>query len=350
MPKRRHQPPSLKGHAAARPHMFIHLYKNIPISESFAQQNPRYTCRAASHFRSISQQKGYVCKCRNPRCSLDCQKNWSRKLGTVLARHLSDQEAKGYQVLTGNLMMPPKASACMHKEAREKFLLSIRRWAKRHGYVVQVHGTIHVTSPDACHWDVVVWTDAPKTPLHDFWSKSWARAGGHRLSLVVPGDVVATAHYTAKPVQRQRDQAHYLPTSGLECTWATAGFWAETSADEVWAKVIREWLAQAKAEPAPTSKIELTDTPDNRKTPEVYVPGEDMKADRLRFVDRLPRSIDEAVSLSDYAHAWGVEPDYMAQVLALDPQVVRTSGETLADGSASFNGWYRPQRRTGSHK
>ncbi|AMV38688.1 hypothetical protein VT85_14715 [Planctomyces sp. SH-PL62] len=228
---------------------------SISNTNQFAQQNPRYTCRAASHFRSLSQQKGYVCKCRNPRCSLDCQKNWSRKLGTCLSRHLSDQQAKGYQVLTGNLMMAAGSTASMHRDARAKFLKSIKRWADRHGYVVQVHGTIHVTAPDACHWDVGVWTNAPLTPLHDFWAKAWVRAGGRRLSLVVPGDIEASAHYQAKPVARVRDQAHYLPSSsGLECTWATAGFWGDTSADEVWAKVIREWLALTKPEPAPNKQ------------------------------------------------------------------------------------------------
>lgn len=317
----------------------------IATPQQFAQQNPRYTCKRAGHFHRLSQSKGYKCKCRDPRCSLECNKAWSRKVSSCLSRHLLSLQDQGWRVFRGNLMMPKGSTPDDHGKAKASFLLSIKRWAKRHDHTVELHGVLHVTGPQEAHWDIVVWTDAPYHPLHEHVGQAWPG----RWSLIAAHNLEATANYTAKPVARVREQAHYLPAPsavcGLNCHFATRGFWCGKGMEGIWREVVAEWLGTT---PALTSKTDITDTPPAPESiPEPYIPGADRVADRARFAAHLPTTPEESIGLADYAQRWGVSPGYMRDVLASVPMVRVTNGE-LVNGNYDHQGYWRspapPQR------
>jgi len=244
-------------------------------------------------------------------------------------------------------MMPDDASPADFGKVKGKFLKSLRRWAKRQGVKAELHGILHVQGRTRAHWDVVCWTDASLTKLHEHFGGAWRRVGGHRQSLVVvaeSGDLDAVAAYQAKPVARDRGTPHYLPAFrsagfGLELTWQTAGFWAESSLDAVWAELIAEWFPS----PAPIKETELTTPPSEGEGGiPVYIPGKSTHWDRANFARRLPGEAKHAVGIGTYAAQWGVSPDYMLGIIQTIPGIVKTSGE-LVEGSHHFNGWYLPQ-------
>lgn len=236
------------------------LLKSHESAQLFAQLYPRYTCRNEYENLKKSLWLGYLFKCRNPRCSLECRDNWASKHSACLARHLgtlcevSELESKSLTLYRGHLRMPPGAPAD-HVRTREMFLQTLRRWRKSHGYTLEINAVLDITSPTEAHWDVVAYSDAPKKPLRAIVSDAWSRAGGLRQSLVELDDdeLAAQAKYQAKnlrpesPVGIKVDRRRrYLPAiqsdSGLNHHWSTGGFWAGRTVDSIWKELIAEWF------------------------------------------------------------------------------------------------------------
>lgn len=322
----------------------------------FGQRVPRFTCRHAARFKEISEQKGYPIKCRNWRCSLECNANAANKWSLCIERHLLKCLDDGKRVYRGCLKLAKDASPEQHRQAKETFLLAIRRWAKRHGHEVEICAKLDIVNLFDAHWDTVLWTDAPHRKLHDFFGKAWKRAGGTHQSLVkvFEEELADVADYTVKrddlPVKPKR----VIPASreemgGLEVTWTTAGFWRGSSLDGVWSELIQEWQ---KARAASNLKNkQLTDTFDPDIDPEIasqldvfidqrYIPGQDKHCDRQAFLTRLPRTPEEGIGLAEYSQQWGVRPEYMLSILESLPMARMTNGEADKAGHCRYNGWY----------
>jgi hypothetical protein len=350
-----------------------HAHKNVKQTPVFAQSNPRYTCRYATRFKELSERKGFGIKCRSINCSLECNSNWAFKHSTCLTRHLLDLP-ENLAVYKGHLTLPKDSTPDQHKIAKDTFLLSLRRWAKRHSCQVELHAVIHVTDPKNAHWDYHMWTNAQYRPLHNFFLESWQRCGGKRPTMVEPDSIQATARYQNKPVEiDEKAKEFWLPSTqpvmGIDTQWSTRGFWLGKTTNEHW----REWIEEWKSGPVvlnkdcyqeilacedcrnlrpklckihnglDQNKRDITDTPDSCKTPyqdDRYIPGLDSVRDQKHFVQNLPQSPSEGVGLSTYADRWGVSTDYMLRILQSSPHAVQTSGE-LVGNKHSWHAWYR---------
>lgn len=144
------------------------MYSSLQ-THRFSQDSPRFTCKYERQFLETSLVKGFEVKCRQARCSIECNLNecnlnWARKHDICLTRHLKEltEDMIHYR---GNLTMPPKATPTDHRKTKKQFLQIINRWKSRNGYTVEIHVKLDITSPSDAHWDTVVYSDAPKKSL-----------------------------------------------------------------------------------------------------------------------------------------------------------------------------------------
>jgi hypothetical protein len=188
--------------------------------------------------------QSWIIKCRRPTCSHQCYANWAQKHAACVAKLLKDSVTEPHY--RGNLTLAGGSTPADHKRVRKEFLRIIRRWATKHAYTFEAHGVLHITDPINAHWDVVAYSDAPKTTLRRVVSDAWSRAGGLRQSLVPldPDELDAVTRYQVKEAPKKGRV--YLPAeqsvSGLNLHWSTAGFWRGKSVDQLWAELIQEWF------------------------------------------------------------------------------------------------------------
>jgi hypothetical protein len=278
------------------------------------------------------------------------------------------------KVYKGHLSLAKDASPGDHQAVKDAFLLAIRRWAKRHGHRVELHATIHITSPTQAHWDYHLWTDANYWALRTFFNAAWKRAGGDRSVMVEPDSIDATARYQAKPAEPDpKSREVLLPAAqsmlGIDTQWSTRGFWRGRSIDIIWSELIREWkdgpivltnedyqavrscpeCHDSRPNLCPIhaslsqNKRDITDTPDTSKIPfhdDRHIPGLSRVRDRNEFLKNLPDQADHAIGLTEYARRWGVSPDYLRIILEEIPGVSRTDGQVIG-GKSCYGGWFR---------
>ena len=255
----------------------IYSFTDEKVKDSFAQENPARRCRQGKFFLQKSLDKGFIIKCRSWSCSEECKRNAANKLAMCLEYRLSELPSN-YETYRGALMMPSGASPAEHRKSKDTFLLALRRWAKRHGHVLELQGKLHATKVNEAHWDIVAFSDAPYRKLHDFFCRAWRKAGGHRPALVPmrPGKTIAVAKYHAKDVEEPRGR-DLVPVSsrvmGLETVWGTRktatspGFWGRP-VNEIWAELIKKWFKDELACEACGVRrdSEVTDTPESSLT------------------------------------------------------------------------------------
>jgi hypothetical protein len=343
--------------------MLDSIKEDKSCQSQYVQKSPRFLCRNARRFQQISESKGFVCKCRDPRCSIQCHENWSQKQSACLARHLRDLPAD-LVCYRGNLTLSPGATPEDHHKVRASFLLSLRRWAKRDNLVAEIHATTHPTSPDNAHYDFVAYSGSPQFP--SILRQKWVSAGGLRATCVRlhQDEKDATAKYTSKvpfggrPIHKE-GETDTLPQpkllnvrqiSGLDITWhtrsskASSGFWRGSSVDQIWSLLIAEW------HPEPDEEIILLRgtlglNPIREREPEPvppqYHPGLDLRRDAWVMSEYMPRTARDAVGATAYGERWGVSGDWMLRVFQEMRGSIRLNGE-IVDGKHKTNAWYIP--------
>jgi hypothetical protein len=226
------------------------MYSSLQSTKNsgiFAQTAPRYSCRNERRLLETSLAKGFLVKCRRPRCSLNCQGNWAYQHATCLARHLSELP-KGLTPYRGNLTLPKGSSPAAHSAAKQEFCRILRRWKDKHGYILEIHAVLDITSPTEAHWDVVAYSDAPAKPLRAVVSDAWSRAGGLRQSLIRLDDeeLQGQCKYQAKDTLRVDRRPRFLPADrsilGLDHQWSTADFWRGRTIKSIWSELVSEWF------------------------------------------------------------------------------------------------------------
>jgi hypothetical protein len=150
--------------------------------------------------------------------------------------------------------MPTGSNRADHTRATGNFLEAMGRWAKARGVVFKVHAILHITSPTEAHWDVVAYSDAPKTPLKEAVSTKWKRAsgGGHQsLMPMTAEEIKVSCRYAAKDVDpTPKKRQSYLPAGrkdgGMNMTWHSRGFWAGNTIASLWREQIEQWKAEGR--------------------------------------------------------------------------------------------------------
>jgi hypothetical protein len=337
----------------------------------YVQISPRFLCRNASRFQQISEVKGFRCKCRDPRCSIQCHANAAQKDAAIVARHLHDLPAE-YTAYRGNLTLDPGATPADHRRVKKAFLRSLNRWKTRKSYTVEIMARTHATDSTNAHYDILAFTDAPHKPFHSSMLDLWERAGGKQRNDTVRGATLvrlkdhekdASAKYQQKaidglaPIVKEDFRATTPPPkllnsrkiSGLDLTWRTDGFWRGTTPDAIWTMLIAEWHAPAISDDevaewnlqrAIDGKPPLAiPEPMPEPLPPAYIPGIDLRRDAWVFREHMPTTPQSAVGANDLAERWGVDGDWMLRCFKTMPNAVRLDGE-IVGGSIISNAWY----------
>jgi hypothetical protein len=334
--------------------------------DQFTQEFPRFHCRNVRQRLEAKEQLGleFLPKCRNPRCSGDCQANCARKESACVARNLLSLP-DNFKAFRGNLKFLKAATPADHKRAKKAFGQSLNRWKKRHGYTVAFRAVLHPTNRTNAHYDVLCFTDAPIKPFLEAWKSSWRKASGIKNVSLVPtkrDELEAVSKYQSKcvtPVSLQSNKTnidslstekdtpkdtHFLLNSrkelGLERVWTRGDFWRGSSLGKVWSTLISEWFPKEDAdEPKPSISIKDTSVPKGKRVPtpdelekivgnqkQPYIPGENIDIDRVKFARKLPTDPSQAVHSSIYAEQWGLTTQPITQSLpaTLDDEYIRS--------------------------
>jgi len=148
-------------------------------------------------------------------------------------------------VYRGNLTMPPDTTAHDHSTAVSKFLRTVARRSKASSTTTRVLLTVHVTGPDAMHYDTITYSDASKAALRETIRDAWKSAGGKCYSIVgidSKDEKIKLPKYTTKDTQRA-ERTSLLPSSLVtNLQRYHANFFTETSKDMLWQQCIKAWF------------------------------------------------------------------------------------------------------------
>jgi hypothetical protein len=343
----------------------------------FTQESPRYYCKSVSKRVAAKERRGldYLPKCRNARCSGECNFNCVHKENTCVARNLHDLCGE-YNTFRGNLTLPKDATPADHRRAKKSFGERMDDWSRANGYIFAFRAILHATNRTNAHWDFQLFTDAPAKPFRAFWREAWVKSGGRRATIVGTTDeeLDATAKYQSKvdSAKQRAGSVEYSKTNiednldpptepkepyfllksrselGLERVWTKGDFWQGGSLDKVWKILIDEWyakpdeddlLARAMSRDKYGKPPKPVRQPDPEPLPAVYEPGKNLRHDAWVFAERMPTTPETAVGANDLAARWGVDGAYMLRCFKILPGAIRLDGD-LVDGRLISNAWY----------
>jgi hypothetical protein len=360
-----------------------------PIFQGYFQQRPLYYCRRERFNLELSLAKcwGNGIKCRNPRCSYPCAYNYAVKKSACLAKHLEAIKDTGMFIYRGHLRMNIRSLPDEHRKAKARFLRLINDLKNRHGYVLKVYAHQDITDSQNMHWDVVIYSDAPKTTVGRVISQAWSSAGGLRNTTVKMDDdeITSQARYATKDTTEKQRHLHLPVNWGedgyMEMSWQTSGFWQGKSVDAIWRGIIDAWLQEEKdrletlAERRPIVGNKLTTInilgydPDPWENHEVFLAwvalsasvalwplerrlealntGEIRRDEKRQRSDargiklQLPRTFEDAVKMEKLSGQCGMSEVYIYKILKKwEPKVCSTGGWENGKGSAYGSYWW----------
>jgi hypothetical protein len=336
----------------------------------FTQESPRYYCKSVSKRVAAKERRGldYLPKCRNARCSGECNFNCVHKENTCVARNLHDLCGE-YNTFRGNLTLPKDATPADHRRVKKSFGERMDDWSRANGYIFAFRAILHATNRTNAHWDFQLFTDAPAKPFRAFWREAWVKSGGRRATIVPTTDeeLEATAKYQSKvdSAKQRAGIVEYSKTNiednldsptepkepyfllksrselGLERVWMKGDFWQGGSLDEVWKMLIKEWFPEKDDDDLLARAMSRSEKGLPPKSEESFVPGVDADVDRIMFAGRMPTDPDAAVSANEFAERWGVDGTYMQEMFRSIPGAVCLRGRVNESTRCHvYNAWY----------
>jgi hypothetical protein len=228
---------------------------------TFAQDKPHHICQNRGEFKKRSTLLGYKCRCRDPRCSLECLKAWADQESWILELFWDDILTRSYRRYRGNLTMPKDAALNLHRTARAAFGQAISRYRSAHRCIIMYRCYSDITSHNDCHYDLIMYSDLEPGRLRRVVSDSWRLAGGLR-STVRPlhttddsSEEKAWSKYIVKSRKVDRKRWRFVPVrGGLPFTWGTDGFWGKgNTRQSLW----KEWIRRTFPERRTVSILPL---------------------------------------------------------------------------------------------
>jgi hypothetical protein len=260
------------------------------------QERGNFRCQHRGYFEGkVSEEHGYRCKCRNPRCSFECKCAWAARESAIDAYFLTEKlpilmpTAKPYR---GNLTMPKGASREAHRDAQAKFSRAVKAIEKKIGRVIRFRAVAHDTGKHERHYDYHAYAEGvrPKTMRRIFLTAA-RKAGFLRATcrpMTSPQQIKGTAAYNFKRdvVKWDGERRQYvkqvseyvlLPAAhGSRVVWGSHRFYLDSTKDALWQELRRRWFSAGQR---PTKQ-------DNKST---------TISDQIRRY--LPTRQDEAVSV-----------------------------------------------------
>lgn len=221
--------------------------ENTSIAESIAQLKPNRICQC-SQFRDAE-----TVKCRDPRCSLSCYRNWSHKNGSILA-HFLEQLDERFTRFRGNLSFMDSATTKDVRATKERFLYELRKWKKRkanRGVEFELRAVVHCTGPSQLHYDFVAYADGfvSTARLKSDVRAMWSKAGGRTMAFTEqdPDRQTGQARYVYKSVSRvrfRRKRIYLLNTNTIRMAWNTGKFFRGATLNQLWREVRISWFGE----------------------------------------------------------------------------------------------------------
>ncbi len=162
---------------------YEYIDRNSEKQQSFAQLHPKHFCQRAEFHRRLEELNGHPSPCRDPRCSLECNRRFSKKIAACTCHRLTELSI-AMTTFRGNLKLPKGSNADDHRKVKSLYGERIRYIRKKLGCVIEWHAMMDLTDPANPHWDVVGYSDLSKSRLHEVIAKAWRESGGRSFSLV----------------------------------------------------------------------------------------------------------------------------------------------------------------------
>ncbi|MDA9778779.1 hypothetical protein N9D38_10080 [Rubripirellula sp.] len=192
-------------------------------------------------------------KCRNPRCSFECYRNWSNKYGSVVC-HSLDQLPCEFIRYRGNMSLVAGSSSESIQKTIKSFLYELRKWKKRQAnqdVEFQIRAVAHCTSSQAMHYDFVAYSSSNISiaRLREAVTAMWKTSGGVTVTFKPQEEEheVGQAlyiHKAIKPNRFRRKRIFLLNHNELHLTWQTRGFFRGVTINELWRQVRIEWFGE----------------------------------------------------------------------------------------------------------
>ena len=112
----------------------------------------------------------------------------------------------------GNLTLHADAKIEDHRNIVTKYLRELKKKAAKHAATIEVHLTAHITgnaaAPASMHYDLLCYSDLPKTTLKQIVRTAWEKVGGR--SATVPEmeseeEKTRVIKYTTKDTKKARE-------------------------------------------------------------------------------------------------------------------------------------------------
>jgi hypothetical protein len=221
------------------------------VKTRFVQDYGRMYCQHAGLFALISEEHGFTCRCRNPRCSFECKRAWSEK-ESALDEFLLSKLPPGYRVYRGSLKLPKDANADDHEEAKARFSRHINQTRKA-GAVLEFKAYAHDTDPYNRHWDYLLYSDLSAGAVFEAVQTGAGKAGFTASCVPVGNDLDErqrwAAYNTKLNQQPGRTPGEYifLPADdGSRLIWNSKGWYHGYKKEALWVELRQQWAQSPK--------------------------------------------------------------------------------------------------------
>jgi len=270
----------------------------------------------------------------------------------------------GVKTYRGNLTLHDDATRDDHRAIVTTYLRALRWHAKRHTAIIEVHLTAHITAPAAMHYDLLVYSNLPKTTLRRIAKSAWRNVGGKYASvpeMESEDERIAAIKYTAKDTTEARKEYVYLPAkNGFHLVRYSSNFWQGENPESLWDELKSEWFP-----PTENTAPETNDAPimnstfhDSRLTPKPALQYDEnayrARDKRLRDIAQsymrqfAPQTPDTAMTLTALSSKLSIPTGWLQSLLSVTEGVHRTEDRSYwfgwADPDPSLTGGSPGQR------
>ena len=192
-------------------------------------------------------------KCRDPRCSFACYRNWSFKQGSIFC-HFLETIRNDFQFFRGSFRFGPDSSERDVDNIKKAFLYELRKWKRRKANretTFEINAIAHCTNANSLHYDFIAYASKHVSAQHLISEirQLWRTAGGFAITLVEQEDsrLFGQGRYLYKLMSQKRfrrKRIFLLRRNGLRISWQTKTFFQGKRQAQLWREVRVEWFGE----------------------------------------------------------------------------------------------------------